>query len=209
MSDKIILKNWEITNIKKMYGNPILTNKASATNIWFSNKLSQHSNFLRLYNYKIQDIKNYQTWNVNFIESSMFWLVNKFKYTQVMKTNQNLLSFFYYDNTKFSNTENKNYGMLLFRDIKKIDNISKFTSSVSLYKTFRLKQDDYPITKGLRVENIKIENKNLFIHSDVDFLNYIIKNIYSKNKAKNVYYSNINLNSKVNKTQVFNLITRH
>jgi hypothetical protein len=107
LSDKLVLKNSTITNLKKLYGNSILRTNSVSYNIWGSNKFFGEKNFYKLSSFggllsgfdnNNPLIKNTAFLannfdSLNYYENSIFWLIKRFSFLQSNYTNQAYLSF--------------------------------------------------------------------------------------------------------------------
>lgn len=171
LSDKIVSKTSSITNLKKLLTSPIVSNLSSTGNIWLSNKIYKDKNFIKFndsYNNELGVNTLFKKYtldysffkNISFYETSIFWVVKRFKFLQAMNTNhQDFEKNNFFKNTNLSIEKKNKVDLFLLYNL--VLNSQDFNQSIFDYKPSLKNQIYTPQLTNFDLNSIKHIDYNL------------------------------------------------
>ena len=191
LSNKLITKLSNVTHWKKLYGVPTLMDSNSNYNIWVSSKLENNINFLKLKQNEVNNNINLNTnyilnnnfFNINNYESSIFWLIKRYKFLHDSSKNQQYIN--YKNNTSFLTKKVLSYNNILLNFL-----IYNYNFSQTSLSQYNVNKNFYALNINSKINNYtNYLSSELITLSDSDF----IKNMWNNslnNSSKVYYYSN-------------------
>lgn len=195
LSDKNTMDFNKITHIKKLVDNNNSNVFALKANIWSSNKLVSNSNFLKLSqslaDFEMNDLptsfnlgSKTSSSSLNNYESSLFWVVKRFSFTQLMFHNIQTIS-----NSRVSYQSTKElvsvqnmwhlFQLKLYYNYKFITGNLSFYPNLVHYNSLNIWPNDINFSSY----NL-LASQELFTIEDVNFLKFMLSNTFiQKNKV--------------------------